>query len=221
MVEHDVSPEGAPARGRQVARPRVRDVVADGLYVAAAATRLTLKNRLLVASVAHDETFDVGAWIPEAQAVVRELADEAEAEADRVAVQLRGLWRKFDESTGTHEYRSRDTRNLRRRRKQSLHIAKELRSRADDREAMTKIVIAARDAAWEELAANIHIALRAEAARPDRDANYQQMRAARMQALRLVDLPKLRAQRRAREQQDEVRAAADARDDSPASGVVG
>jgi hypothetical protein len=90
-------------------------------------------------------------------------------------------------------------RNLRRRQKQPLHVAHELRRRADDTE-LRKLVLDARDAAWAEVAGNIDRTLRIEAA-PRSRPDYERMRTARMQALRLVDLPKLRAHRRVAAQQ--------------------
>jgi hypothetical protein len=87
-------------------------------------------------------------------------------------------------------------RNLRRREKQSLHVAEQLRMRAADDAELRLLIADARDAAWAEVAKNIDRTLRIEASRPDLDPDYDRMRTARMQALRLVDLPKLRAQRR-------------------------
>ena len=52
---------------------------------------------------------------------------------------------------------------------------------------------------------NIDRSLRITAARPDLDADYERMRVARMQALRLVDLPKLRAHRRSVAKQQALR----------------
>jgi hypothetical protein len=184
-------------------RARTRDVVAEGLYIASAATRLSLKNTMLVHILADGEDFDIERYVPEAREVLLTLAAEAEADAERAERKL--ARRRFTESYGTHDYRSRDVRNLRRRRKQSLHVAEELRARADDREELGKLIVDARDAAWAEVAKNIDRTLRIEAARPDLEPDYDRMRTARMQALRLVDLPKLRARRRSIDKQVEHR----------------
>ena len=98
-------------------------------------------------------------------------------------------------------------RNLRRREKQSLHVAEQLRLRAADDAELRLLIADARDAAWAEVAKNIDRTLRIEASRPDLDPDYQRMRTARMQALRLVDLPKLRAQRRSAKAQRALREA--------------
>jgi len=188
-------------------RVRTRDVVAEGLYIASAATRLSLKNTILVHILADGEDFDLDRYLPEAKAALEVLAAEAEQDAARTERERRAARGRHSDSDGTHDYRSRDVRNLRRRQKQSLHVAHELRARAEDEEELRKLVVDARDAAWAEVAGNIDRTLRIEAARPDLEPEYERMRGARMQALRLVDLPKLRAHRRSVAVQQSQRAA--------------
>lgn len=187
-------------------RVRTRDVVAEGLYIASAATRLSLKNSILVHILAEGEDFDSDSFVPAARDVLLALATEAEADATRAEAERKTARSRHSESGGTHDYRSRDVRNLRRRRKQSLHVATELRARAEDDEELRKLIADAREAAWSEVANNIDSSLRIEAARPDLEPDYDRMRKARMQALRLVDLPKLRAHRRSVVKQQELRA---------------
>ncbi|WP_436037782.1 asparagine synthase [Microbacterium sp. LjRoot45] len=186
-------------------RVRTRDVVAEGLYIASAATRLSLKNRMLVHILAEGEDFDVERYEAEAREALLTLADEAQADAERTERQRKRARRRHSESDGTHDYRSRDVGNLRRRQKQSLHVARELRARADDVEELRKLINDARDVAWVEVAKNIDRTLRIEAARPDLEPDYERMRIARMQALRLVDLPKLTSRRRSIAKQKELR----------------
>jgi len=186
---------GAPER-----REKVADMVADGVYVAAAATRLALKNRILVETLAGGEDFDVDRFVPDAKDTLLTLADEAEADAERIRKQRKRASRRFSDSYGTHDYRSRDVRNLRRRQHQSEKVAKELRHRAEDPAELRKLVEDAREAAWAEVSRNIDRTLRIEAARPDLEPDYDKLREARMQSLRLVDLPRLAAHRRRNEQ---------------------
>lgn len=185
---------------------RTRDVVAEGLYIASAATRLSLKNRILVDILVRGDDFDPDHFLPEAKEALLTLAAEAEEDADHAERERKAARRRFTDSFGTHDYRSRDVRNLRRRRKQSEHVAKELRARAEDEDELRKLIADARDAAWDEVSKNIDRTLRIEAARPDLEPDYDRMREARMQALRLVDLPKLRAHRRSVEQQQRMAA---------------
>ncbi|PZU37001.1 MAG: asparagine synthase [Microbacterium sp.] len=186
--------------------------MAEGLYIAVATTRLSLKNRILMDTIAGGEGYDVDRFLPDARAALLSLADEADEAADRVRREARDAWRRFADPDGTHDYGSRDVRNLRRRRRQSRKVAKELRARADDEDALRQIVVAARDAAWQELAANIDRTLRVEAARPDLEPDYARMREARMQSLRLVDLAALSSQQR---QRAKVRGDQRAPDDAP------
>ncbi len=187
-------------------RVRTRDVVAEGLYIASAATRLSLKNSILVHILAQGQDFDAERFVPHAREALLTLAVEAEDDAHRTETERKTARRRHTESDGTHDYRSRDVRNLRRRQKQSLHVAAELRARAENGEELEKLIADARDAAWSEVASNIDSSLRIEAARPDLDPDYDRMRVARMQALRLVDLPKLRAHRRSVAKAQELRA---------------
>lgn len=203
------------AEQQKPTRVRTRDVVAEGLYIASAATRLTLKNRILVHILAEGEDFDSDRFLPEARAALLTLAVEAEADADRTDADRRTARRRYTDSDGTHDYRSRDVRNLRRRARQSRHVAQQLRERAEDEQELRKLIADARDAAWGEVAKNIDRTLRIEAARPDLEPDYDRMREARMQALRLVDLPKLRAHRRTVAKQAELRAAEDATSPPP------
>ncbi|KAA9089752.1 asparagine synthase [Microbacterium radiodurans] len=194
------------------ARIKSSEIVAEGLYIASAATRLALKNAILVALLAHGQDFEVDAFLADARDALLALAAEAEADAERAHRERKAASGRYSDSDGTHDYRSRDVGNLRRRRKQSLKIAKELRERAGDEDELRKLIADAREAAWGEVAGNIDRTLRIEAARPDLEPDYERMRNARMQALRMVDLPKLRSQRRG------AAASAAAPDDADAPG---
>jgi hypothetical protein len=182
--------------GDKPAKLKVRDMVADGLYVAAAATRLDLKNRILVDTIARGEDFDVDHFVEDARDSLTSLAIEAEADAKRIEKQRKKAARRFSESFGTHDYRRGDVRNLKKREKQSLQVAAELRRRAEQPEVLRTLVEEARAAAWGEVSRNIDSSLRIEAARPDLEPDYAKLREARMQALRLVDLPRLSAHRK-------------------------
>lgn len=193
-------------QGRERHRVRTRDVVAEGLYIASAATRLSLKNTILVHILVGGEDFDPDRYLPDARETLESLAAEAEADAERAGRDRKRARTRHSGSDGTHDYRSRDVANLRRREKQSLHVANELRRRAADDDELRRLIADARDAAWAEVSQNIERTLRIAASRPDLDADYARMRAARMQALRLVDLPRLRAQRRTPQTQQRLRA---------------
>lgn len=175
---------------------KTSDAVAEGVSIASAAARLTVRNHILVETIAHDESFDVDQLAPFARETLVALAEEQEEAAALAKKQRKRAWGKFTDSDGTHDYRDRDMRNLRKREQQYRRVAKELRVRADDPEAVRDLVEQARDAAWGDVEANLQRRLRVEGMRADVDPDYDMMRGARMRALRLVDLPKLSAHRR-------------------------
>lgn len=175
---------------------RNADAIAEGVSIAAAAARLTVRNRILVDTIARNEPFDPERVAPLARETLLALAAEQEAAAELTRKLRKKAWGKYSDPGSTHDYRDRDTRNLRRRQRQYTGVAKVLRERADDVEAVRELVADAREAAWGDVESNLQRRLVAEGARPDLEPDYAKMRAARMQALRLVDLPKLAAHRR-------------------------
>lgn len=184
---------------------RTAEAIAEGLQIAWAAARLTVKNIILVDTIARGEDFEPESVAESARGVLLALATEQEKAAELVHRQRRKAWGKYTEPVGTHDYRDRDTRNLRRREKQYAGVAKALRRMADDPEVVTELIEKARDAAWGDVEANLQRRLRVEGAHPELDPDYETMREARMQALRLVDLAKLAAhQRRKREHAAEI-----------------
>lgn len=176
---------------------RTADAIAEGVSIASAAARLAVRNHILVETIAHDEPFDPERFAPFARETLIALADEQDSAADLAKRQWKKAWGKFTDPDGTHDYRDRDTRNLRKRHKQYRGVAKELRRRAADPTAVAELVEQSRDAAWGDVEANLQRRLAVEGAHPELDPDYDTMRAARMQSLRLIDLPRLAAHRRA------------------------
>lgn len=174
------------------------DAVDEGVSIASAAARLTVRNHILVDTIAGGHDFDAARVAEFAQETLRALADEQEAAAALAKQQRKSAWGKFSDPDGTHDYRDRDTRNLRKRRSQYLRVAARLRLEADDADAVSALVEAARDAAWGDVEANLQRRLKVEGMTADADPDYAQMRDARMQALRLVDLSRLASQARRR-----------------------
>lgn len=201
---------------------KTAEAIAEGVSIASAAARLAVRNHILMETIAHDEPFEVSRISPFAHDTLIALAEEQEAAAALAKRQRKKAWGKFTDPDGTHDYRDRDMRNLRKRHRQYVGVAKELRRIAEDPHAVRTLVEQARDAAWGDVEANLQRRLRVEGMRPDLDPDYDTMRAARMQSLRLVDLPRLAAHRRALAEEED--AAADHRgpvDDSRAARAAG
>jgi hypothetical protein len=133
---------------------------------------------------------------PFARETLIALADEQDEAAALVKRQRKKAWGKFTDPDGTHDYRDRDTRNLRRRQRQYEGVAQSLRRMADDPHVVRTLIEQSRDAAWGDVEANLQRRLRVEGMRPELDPDYDRMRAARMQSIRLVDLPRLAAHKR-------------------------
>jgi hypothetical protein len=203
---------------------KTADAIAEGVSIASAAARLTIRNRILVDTIANDEPFDVAGFGPFARATLIALAEEQEAAAELAKQQRKRAWGRFTDPDGTHDYRDRDTRNLRKRHQQYVGVAKELRRMADDPHVVRSLVEQSRDAAWGDVEANLQRRLRVEGMRPELDPDYERMRAARMQSIRLVDLPRLASHRRrvgAEHSGDETTNAGPADVDTPASRASG
>lgn len=175
---------------------KTAEAIAEGVSIASAAARLAIRNRILVETIAHDEHFDVVAFTPFARETLIALADEQDQAAALVKRQRKKAWGKFTDPDGTHDYRDRDTRNLRKRGRQYAGVAKALRAMADDPHVVRTFIEQSRDAAWGDVEANLQRRLVVEGMRPELDPDYDRMRAARMQSIRLVDLPRLAAHKR-------------------------
>ncbi len=185
---------------------RTKDAIAEGLSIATAAGRLTVRNRILVDTIARGGQFDGVVFAELAREILHALADEQDQAADRVTQQRKRAWGRFSDSSGTHDYRDRDTRNLRRRAKQSHGVAKELRALADDPARVDALVAEARMAAWGDVESNLTKRLDVEGMTADADPDYATMRRARMDALRMVDLARLasQAKRKAKEKSEQT-----------------
>ncbi|WP_067197135.1 asparagine synthase [Microbacterium sp. XT11] len=177
---------------------RTADAIAEGVAIATSAARLAVKNHILVGTIAEGGVFDSEKYIADAREALRAMAEESE-QAEKTLTELRKRARgRHSDPVGTHDYRDRDVRNLRRRAKQSHGVAMRLREMMDDPEQLGVIVEEARKAAWADVRHNLDRRLKVEGMRPDQDPDYERMREARMQALRLVDLQALSSQQRAR-----------------------
>src|SRR5690606_30325641 len=139
----------------EVAVGRTADAIAEGLQIAWAAARLAVKNIILVETIARGEDFQPSAFAAFAREVLVGLAREQEDAAALMQRQRKKAWGKFSEPGGTHDYRDRDTRNLRRRRKQYEGVAKGLHEWAEDAEVVRTLVEEARESAWADVEGNL------------------------------------------------------------------
>lgn len=177
---------------------RTADAVGEGVAIGTAAARLTVKNRILVGTIAQGGAFDAARYLADAREALLAMAAESEQAAEQVTTWRKRARGRHSDPSSTHDYRDRDVRNLRRRAKQSAGVAEKLRAIAEDSEQLGALVEGAREAAWADVRGNLDRRLHVEGLRPDQDPDYAVMREARMQALRLVDLQALSSEQRAR-----------------------
>ncbi|MFD5213614.1 asparagine synthase [Microbacterium sp. NPDC058345] len=181
---------------------RTADAIAEGVAIATAAARLTVKNHILVGTIAQGGVFDIDRYKEDARGALLAMAQESEDAAEHLAQLRKRAKGRYSDPHGTHDYRDRDVRNLRRRAKQSLGVAGHLRKLTEDEDALRELVEDARAAAWGDVRGNLDRRLRVEGMRPDQDPDYERMREARMQALKLVDLQALSSEQRARRKRE-------------------
>jgi len=175
---------------------KTSEAVSEGVSIASSAARLAVRNHILVETISRGEPFvaeDVAVY---AREMLESLAQEQDTAAALAKKQRKKAWGRFSDPDGTHDYRDRDTRNLRKRQKQYARVAAQLRELAGDDTRVAELVEEARDAAWGDVEANLQRRLRVEGMTADSYPDYAKLRAARMQALRLVDLPRLAAHQR-------------------------
>lgn len=170
---------------------RNSDAVEEGVAIALAAVRLQVKNRILVDTIADGDDFAAEVFGGDAREALLALAQEQDDAASAMSKLRLKAWGRHSDPHGTHDYRDRDVRNLRRRAKQYAGVAKKLRQLAESDDDVHGIVEEARNLAWHDVENNIDRRLQIEAMRPEDDPDYARMRDARMQALRLVDLQRL------------------------------
>ena len=123
-----------------------------------------MKNQILVGTIAQGGTFELDHYMDEARVALRAMADESEQAAEHLTALRKRARGRHSDPHGTHDYRDRDVRNLRRRAKLSIGVAEHLRAMAEDPEALrlladvegiSKVVFTADDVIRHELVGRI------------------------------------------------------------------
>lgn len=174
------------------------EIVAEGVYIAAAATKLALKNTILVHSLTGEDDFTIDHYLDIARDTLLDLAAEAQSEKERLdeTIYVASRWwrraRADDGSTGImHSYGKADIPNLEQRRDQAEKVSRELRRRADDEGELRELITSAQKAAWSEISNNIKFNLDSEYARVPEDDRGSDERESRIEDVLKIDLPKL------------------------------
>lgn len=173
----------------------VEEAAEEGLMLAQYASRMAVKNRVLMDGLTADVPFDVGHYSVVAAAELEKLAAESEAAAERLRSIAADATASPGRSDHVHDYRSADVDNLDHRERLSLLVADSLRSRARDGEYLAALVDDARGDAWRELAQSIEEVLdRAPRLDPAAE-DYRRDRSVRMALVIVDDLARLAEER--------------------------
>lgn len=171
-------------------RRAIDEEAGEGLLLAEYATRMRLKNRIIVDTVTAQGSVDPEAWADEVRLSLGGLRLEAEGSARRM--EQEGSVAKLTEGSAVHEhdYRVSDTDNLDRRRRVYRLVARRLLSWENDPAQVAALLEAARHDAQEEIDAALTRALSGDpVARVEDESRLRE----RLRLISTVDLPALEA----------------------------
>lgn len=168
----------------------VEEATSEGLMLAEYASRMKVKNAIIVRVLRRRETFEADDYIADATDALEHLAVEFDAAADRIAGEAASIANLRGSAAHAHDYRAGDSANLRHRETVLRALVMQLRLHHKDREYLLGLVEGARQDAWADIARAIEDAL-------DRttivvDETYERQRARRMRLV-AADLKNLAA----------------------------
>lgn len=174
----------------------VDEIAEEGVLIATSAVRMAVKNRQIVRALRDRHDFSEQAAMKATREVLRALAREKREEVARLDDIIEVARERPGRAQHQTDYRKGDAERLELREQVSDILADRLDELAEDDEFVRKIVVDARDAAWNEIGASIQAQLRR---RPELEAHsreYREHRDERMRELIKVDLPLLEASTR-------------------------
>jgi hypothetical protein len=127
----------------------------EGMLLLEFATRMRLRNRIVVDILTSDGTVDPDAWARATRNAIRERRAEVEASARRVGREARASWFTSGRARHQHDYRFSDLLNLARRRFVYRLLARRLLVWEHDPAQSAALLDRARRDAQDEIAAEI------------------------------------------------------------------
>lgn len=143
-----VAPEARPPASMD-------ELLDEGELISASAVRLAIKNRIITGSLRDDLAFDESRYVAAVADELRALADERDADADRIEEDRAGAEKRKGHAEHFHDYRAADASTLERREEYSRLLAARLRERAGDEEFARTTAARAHEAAWDEIGASV------------------------------------------------------------------
>lgn len=169
-------------------RRDIQDEADEGLLLAEYATRMRLKNRIIVDTLTAKTSVDAEAWADDVRLALGRLRLEAEASARRMEDEGRVARLTGGDARHEHDYRASDIDNLDRRRSVYRLVARRLLSWENDDHQVAALLGAARDDAREEIDAAL---TRAVSGDPIVRVEDEGMLRERLRLIATVDLPAL------------------------------
>lgn len=169
----------------------VDEALEEGLMLAEYASRMRVKNKILVEVLRKGAPYDPERFQKLAISSLGRLADESQAAGERIAKERRASSDAYGRSGHVHDYRAADGENLEHREKLSLAVATELRRRAADPEYLATHIERAREDAWRDVGGNIEFVLDRQHVPSAIDPDYERTKAERMRSLIVDDLAAL------------------------------
>ena len=168
----------------------VEDATTEGLMLAEYASRMKVKNEIIIGVLTSRRPYDPSQYLDAATTVLEDLRTEFHDAAERIAKELHSIANLRGSARHAHDYRSGDSANLRHREETLRALVTELRDRRDNDEYLLELIESARQDAWADIARAIEDNL-------DRsyivvDKAYERERAKRMRRV-AEDLVKLSA----------------------------
>ncbi|MFF1571940.1 hypothetical protein ACFVWR_04275 [Leifsonia sp. NPDC058292] len=169
--------------------------VEEGMLLADYATRMAVKNHIVVDTIQLGNAFDPARHTEQAAEMLRELADEQEQASARAAEAWLAVAGRGGDAEHPHDYRDVDGANLLRREAAATALADALRTRADSDEELLAIVERSRKDAWDEVGDAIGASLDAFSGVEALKAGYEEERPGRLRLLIQRDLARLQEER--------------------------
>ena len=147
-----VAPEALPETAMD-------ELVEEGELLSASSVRLAIKNRIILGSLRDELDFDENRYIAAVAEELLALAEERDADADRIAADRADAQTREGRAEHFHDYRTVDAASLERREEYSRRLARRLRDLAGDEEFARTTATRAHEAAWDEIAASVQARL--------------------------------------------------------------
>lgn len=176
--------------GQAPTRRAIEAEAGEGLLLAEYATRMRLKNRIIIDIVTAQGSIEPEAWADEARRVLGGLRIEAEVSARRMTEEEALARSAHGSAAHQHDYHAPDADNLDRRRRVYRLVARRLLSWENDPAQVAVLLEAARHDAQEEIDAAL---TRAVGGDPGARVENEDRLRERLRLIATVDLPALEA----------------------------